>query len=355
VRRLSLAFICLLLGGMSFAAAQTTLPRGKGTPVQIKVAVAFVDLVSFKENTGIYNATVDVRLRWQDLRLRLPPQEANEPPKVYRGSEAQAQAARIWVPNAEIANQRGKASYETTGLRLFPDGRVELIKRTGGDFTTNYNVERFPFDRQRLRLEVAVRDLPSDLVSLEFDQEDLDFSRAAASANLDGWGLGLVTLRSEPLSGWHGVTHPRVVASLQIVREPAMIVAGIFIPLFASLLIPMLAIWLNRVDDGRFRIETFELVNIIIGGLFAVIALNFTVNSVYEVLGSGDNPINRLFALNYFTLGIALLNNVLLFRFGVIERMFGRYVQEQLYFFLCWAIPALAMTVAASVVLVAIV
>ncbi len=133
-----------------------------------------------------------------------------------------------------------------------------------------------------------------------------------------------------------------------------MVIAAIFIPLFASLLIPMLSIWLNRVDDGKFQIETFELVNIIIGGLFAVIALNFTIYSTYEVLGSADNPVSRLFALNYITLGIGLLVNVLLFRYGVIERLFGRYVQEQLYLVLAWAIPVVVLTAAGAVILVAI-
>ena len=92
-------------------------------------------------------------------------------------------------------------------------------------------------------------------------------------------------------------------------------------------------------EDGQFQIEPFELVNLIVGGLFAVIALNFTINSIYQVLGSGDNPVNRLFTLNYVTLGVSLLVNILIFRFGVVERVFGRYVQEQLYLFLIWAIP----------------
>src|SRR5688572_21013674 len=131
--------------------------------------------------------------------------------------------------------------------------------------------------------------------------------------------------------------------------------ASIFLPLFASLLIPVLAIWLNRVEDGRFQIETFELTNILIGGLFAVIALNFTVNSVFQVLSSGDNPVNRLFALNYLTLGISLLVNVLLFRFQVVGRGLGQYVQEQFYLVLVWAIPLLALTMAASILLVALV
>ena len=37
----------------------------------------------------------------------------------------------------------------------------------------------------------------------------------------------------------------------------------------------------------------------------------------YQVLGGGDNPVSRLFALNYVTLGISLMVNVLLFRFNV--------------------------------------
>ena len=87
----------------------------------------------------------------------------------------------------------------------------------------------------------------------------------------------------------------------------------------------------------------------------AVIALNFTINSMYQVLSSGDNPVNRLLTLNYITLGVSLLVNVLMFRFGVVERWFGRYVQEQLYFFLIWAIPLLVLTMASAVVLVALV
>ena len=47
--------------------------------------------------------------------------------------------------------------------------------------------------------------------------------------------------------------------------------------------------------------------------------------------------------------------NVLMFRFGVVERLFGRYVQEQLYLFLIWAVPLLVLTTASAVILVAVV
>ena len=192
------------------------------------------------------------------------------------------------------------------------------------------------------------------MVVLQFDQDDLDFSYANPDASLNGWALKDVSLKAEPLKGWYGAMHTRVVAALTVQRLPGAILASIFIPLFASLLIPLLAIWLNHMEDGVFAIETFELANLIIGGLFAVIALNFTVNQAYAVLSSGDNPVNRLFALNYVALFLALLINVLFYRFNVMEKLFGRWVQEQVYLFLTWAIPLLVFTMAGSIVLVAL-
>jgi hypothetical protein len=354
VRGVVVALALLAIALAQQAAAQTSLPADKGLPVLVKVAIAFVDISDFDENTGNFNATVDVRLRWKDLRLRLPQEEFRDPPRVYRGAEAPGEASRIWTPESEIANQLGEASHSELGLRIFPDGQVELMRRITGAFKTSYDVGSFPFGAETLQVKLAIRNQTADQVRLAFEQDDLDFSRPAATVGLDGWNLRFVDLKVQALPGWYGASHSTMTASLEIVRQPGPIIAAIFIPLLASLLIPLLAIWLNRVEDGVFQIETFELVNIIIGGLFAVIALNFTVNSVFEVLQSGDNPVNRLFALNYVTLAISLAVNILLFRFRVVERAFGRYVQEQFYLFLVWAIPLLVLTTAVSVILVAL-
>ena len=354
MKRLACALALLFCALAQAAIAQTSLPMDKGLPVLVKVAIGYVDVVSFDENNSTFQGSVDVRLRWEDLRLRLPLVQAKDPPRVFRGEEAAAEIEKIWVPDGDIANQIGDATAADFGLRIFPDGRVELLRRVTAEFATDYDVSQFPFGTQKLQVRFAMHRQTANQVVLEYDQDDLDFSRPAATAGLDGWNLRFVNLRVEPLPGWYGASHATVTASLEITREPGPIVAGIFIPLLASLLIPLLAIWLNRLEDGFFQIETYELVNIIIGGLFAVIALNFTVNSVYQVLERGDNPVNRLFALNFVTLAVSLAINILLVRFRFVEGAFGRYVQEQLYLFLVWAIPVLVLTTAVSVILVAL-
>ena len=111
-----------------------------------------------------------------------------------RGSTAAPRRRRNWPRSGcrtvELANQRGKAAYAAHGLRIYPDGRVELIRRTTAEFATAFDVERFPFDRQKLRIELAIRDRTADAVALEFEQDDLDFSRAAASATARRMGPG---------------------------------------------------------------------------------------------------------------------------------------------------------------------
>jgi len=350
--RLYCALLALLLAGPTMA--ENAPPAGAGLPISVKAAVTFLEVDSFNENLAIYKATVDVRVRWQDLGQRRPAAEANDPPRVFRGADAQAQLAKLWVPAVEIINQRGNPTYTAQGLRIFPDGRIELTRRTSGDFATPYEAERFPFDRQKLQIELAIRSQTLDMVTLGFDQNDLDASRAVAGAHLEGWSLLDMTLRSEPLPGWYGAMHGRVIASLEIARHSAATASAIAIPLFATLLIPCLTIWLNRLKDGQLQLEAHSLINLLIGGLFAVIALNLSVNTRYVALSSGDNLVSRLLALSYCTLGMAFLINLLLVRFRVMEQLFGRWPQEQTYLILRWAFPVLVLTTAVAMVLSAI-
>src|SRR6188768_25428 len=100
MRPFVIAFAGLLAALLASAPvhAQLDVPTGKGLPVQISVAVEYVDVVAYKENNNSYTAVVDVRLRWQDLRLQRPEAERTQPPRVFRGTDADAQIAKMWVP-----------------------------------------------------------------------------------------------------------------------------------------------------------------------------------------------------------------------------------------------------------------
>jgi hypothetical protein len=331
----------------------SSLPVGKGLPVVVRMGLRYVEVDSIDETEATYTATVDLRLRWQDLRLQYPPESAPQGFLEFREEAAAAKMAEIWTPAVSLWNLSGEPSRQIHGLRIFPDGRVEMMLRTTGTFETPFEVERFPFDRQRLQVEVVSRRESVQRLSLEFEQDDLDFSRAPESSELGDWVPGVVSLKRDVVNGWYGEDLARVTVSLAMQRRAGGSAALIFIPLMASLLIPLLAIWMNRVEEGEFQIEAFELANVIVGGLFAVIALNFTLNAEYRTLGTSDNTVRRLFALNYLALALSLIVNLTLFRFNLPMRWFGRYVQGQVFLFLSWAVPLLVLATAVATLLVA--
>jgi hypothetical protein len=349
---LLLAIFLALSAASGFSESAPSLPLGGGLPVVIRTGLRFEQISAIDENEGSCTATVDLRLRWMDARLAYPKEDGSAF-HVFKDAAAETRMAGMWVPRVELANTIGSPAFRTTSLRIYPDGRVELMQRTSTKFTTSFDPQRFPFDQQKLAVEVVVRGDDQERVILDYHQDDLQFGEAGAGRTLDRWELGLTNIRREPLPGLYGVLHSRLWVELQIRRQFTMAMAPIFIPLFASLLIPLMAIYMNRVEDGEFQIEAFELSNIVIGGLFAVIALNFTVNSAYPMLGAADNTVTRLFGLNYLVLGVAAGLIITLFRFNLVQRACGKYVQEQLYLSIVWAGPLLVLATAIAVLLVA--
>lgn len=327
-----------------------TLPLARGLPVLVRVAAQFVEVQSVDENDEAFTGTLDLRMQWDDPRVAVDAADAPDGYREWRGPEADAKLDAMWWPAVQLDNLVGDAAHQFRGLRVTTDGHVELMQRTTGAFRCAFDAARFPFDTQRLQVALSIPHATEDQVDLDFRQDDLDFSRQGESLSVAGWTPDLVTLRRDPLGGWHGEQHARVVAELEIARQAERTAPAIFIPLLASLLIPLLAVWLNRVRRSRFTVEAFELTNVVVGGLFAVIALNFTVNAEYRVIASGDNTVSRLFALNYLTLGASLLINIAVYRFNVVSRLFGPMVEEQVYRACLWAVPVLSLSTAAAIV-----
>jgi hypothetical protein len=319
----------------------TALPMAKGLPVTVRTAMQFVEIEAFKPEAGTFDATIDLRLTWEDPRLRYPKSEGLHGYKEFVGDKAAAEIARIWTPSVRSLNRVGEAAFNSQRLRIFPEGRIEQMVRTTATYATAIDVSSFPFDRQSLAVKIALKDDTADAVDLDYRIDDVDFSHAARTIDIEGWELGLVKLDRSLIRGWDGARYAQVTAALEVRRVAAGTVATIFIPLFASLLIPFLATWMNRVEGGEFAVDAFELANVIIGGLFAVIALSFTISSSFPLLGEGDNTVTRLIGLNYVALSVGLLITVFLYRYNLPRRWFGAYVQEQLFLFLMWAFPFL--------------
>jgi hypothetical protein len=331
----------------------TSLPVDGGLPVMVNIGVFVIELRSFDDVKGEFEATTDLRLRWKDPRLRFRGTGLSGKYKEYRGKEAEERIEQLWSPNVDVPNRLEVSGYVGHRLRVFPDGQIETIVRSTGRYKTDVDVQNFPFDMQALKQTMVVRDQTTDQVMLKFDKEDERFSRAAADVRLESWGIGDVDLDSDLVSGWNGDRYSRVSASLHVRRSTSTGLTTIFIPLLASLLIPLLTLWMNRATREGFEVDAVELANMAIGGLFSVIALSYAVSSAYSTIAGSDNTVTRLFALNYATLALSLGIVVFLYRGNLVRRWFGPYVHEQVFRFVLWAVPLLTLATSVAFVLAA--
>ena len=348
-----LAVITLFFAMLAPAAAAPSIPTGKGLPVIVRTALFINHIESFDDSKNSFEATTDLRLTWYDTRLRYPAHEGLNGYKEFRVSAAEAEIEKIWTPKIRYVNRIGEPTFFERRLRLFPDGKVETIARTTATYKTPVDVTRFPFDHQSLVVELAVQEDTIESVDLDFSSTDVEFSRTSKNVEIGGWNLGLVSLKRELIKGWNGDRYAKVVAALDVGRDAASTIATIFIPLFASLLIPFLATWMNRAEDDSFEVDAFELANVIIGGLFAVIALGFTISSAFPLLVQGDNTVSRLLGLNYTALAVGLIITVMFYRYRLPARWFGPYVQEQMFRFLSWGFPVTFLAIGFGFVAVA--
>jgi hypothetical protein len=354
--------ICLpLMGSAAIAVAPlavetqplTTIPLGKGLPVVVRTGLFFNHIEAFDDNKSTFEATTDLRMSWHDPRLRYPVEQGLNGYKEYRVSAAEEQLAKIWTPPVRYANRIGDPTFTERRLRIYPDGRVETIARTTAVYKTPVDVTRFPFDHQSLEIELLVREDTVESVDFDYTSDDVEFSKVAKRVELGGWTTGLVHLKRELIAGWNGDRYAKVRVTLDVRRDAVGTIATIFIPLFASLLIPFLATWMNRAEGDGFEVEGFELANVIIGGLFAVIALGFTINSAFPLLAQSDNTVSRLLGLNYTALAVGLIITVAFYRYKLPARFFGAYVQEQMFVFLTWAFPVVFIAVGLGFVAIA--
>lgn len=354
IRWLLAALFSLYAVGAAAQDDPTELPWGQGFPVLIRAGLSFVEVQAITENEGTFTATVDMRLRWRDLRLAYPANAKAAGYQEYRNDAAEKRLGEIWNPGVVFANMVGEPTYQKRGLRISPNGQVELMQRTTATFTASFPLDKFPFDRQKLNVDLVSRLEPVQRVQLDFRQDELEFSNTRYVTEIDGWIPGLVELAQAPVAAWRGEINTGMQVALVVKRDQGSLLATIFVPLFASLLIPLLVVWLNRIEDGEFVVDSFELTNISIGGLFAVVALNFTVNSSFVNLAVGNNPVMQLFGLNYAILGLSIAIGIALYRFNAIKKLAGPYIQEEFFTYINWAIPVLVFSTGAAMMAMAL-
>ncbi|MGD9346480.1 MAG: hypothetical protein PVH84_11485 [Candidatus Aminicenantes bacterium] len=155
-------------------------PDPEGVPTKVYIGLYLLDLISIDDVNQSFTADVFAMVRWNDPRLALKnPSES----QILRNFDLE----EIWHPMTYIINQRRISRQLDNIFRVDPAGNVQYIQRFLGDFSCPLDFKDFPFDKQKLALQV---------VSFRYGPEEVEFvldqkrTGRRGQLSLVGWFIG---------------------------------------------------------------------------------------------------------------------------------------------------------------------
>jgi hypothetical protein len=162
-----------------------TRPNAGGNPDEITVRLGLVDISDIDDRQQVFTVDIFVELEWQDPRLAADGDGVVEL-RTFAVSD-------IWMPRLLIANDRGLDTLLPQVANVDRRGNVIVRQRLAGALAVDLQLRNFPFDTQRL---------PIELVSYEYSPAEIVYSDdSELVARLDSFseeGWTYAVLKPEP-------------------------------------------------------------------------------------------------------------------------------------------------------------
>jgi hypothetical protein len=252
MKQVLVALVLLLCGsvvhaqpGSSTAEMAGTRPNAGGDPEQITLYVGLLDIAEIDDREQVFMADIYVQIEWQDSRLAVVSAARNDLRTVELDD--------IWHPRLTVINSRGLDRLFPETATVDTEGKVVVRQRLAGPLAVELDLRDFPFDAQRLTIEV---------VSYEYSPAEIVFSAdselVADLDRLSGDGWAYTATEMEPYEfrlrdGARAASALRFAVSAE--RKPAYFVFTLALPMTLILFLGWMVHWLP-VDVIPARIGT---------------------------------------------------------------------------------------------------
>lgn len=256
-------------GGANLGAgADPSTPPNPNGPTLVGAGVFVTQLRGLDAVRDEYAFRGYVRATWCDPRLAYDPDEVGTSERVYVGRAAERQLERIWFPAGFPVNRAGSLEITERVVRIVPDGTVHNDLNVSVQLQGAFDLRRFPFDRQRLELEIeSFRWTVDELVFIE-DQTTTGFAR---DFTMQEWNLGGVSSRVEEAASVRN-TRPfsRFVFEIDVERRAGFYLWKVMLPILVIVAISWSVFWMTSERlAGRSRITA--------AGVLTVVAYQFVI------------------------------------------------------------------------------
>ena len=259
-------------------------PTINGEPTVIEVGVYILDIEEIDDVNQRFSVDIFVVTHWKDPRLALPIDERT-------GNKRFFSLDKVWTPKVMSLNDRGLQPQLREGVEVDDLGNVKFQNRLLGELAANLEFEEFPFDVQKL---------PIDIVSYENTIDELQFALSSdivaqtEKFSIEGWNLKPL----EPELGVFvvpvdGSELPRLTYIIEATRDSDYYALTMLVPMSLIIFMAWTVFWLQpNIVPPRIAIST--------ASIFSLIALGVSIRL-------GLPKISYLTKADIFVLGCTLL------------------------------------------------
>ena len=246
------------------AALAESLMRGErpsmdGEPTVIEVGVYLMDIDEIDDVDQRFSVDLFLVARWQDPRLALPEAER-------QGRKRALSFDEIWTPRVLVLNDRGLTPQLPQRVDIDDLGNVTYRNRLSGELAANLEFRDFPFDVQRL---------PIDLVSYAHTADELRFSPHSAIVSqpdqfsIEGWQLRPLQPETGVFVAPHnGAELPRLTYVVEAHRNSNYYVLTMLVPMSLIIFMAWTVFWLQPdIVPSRIAISTASIFSLIALGV----------------------------------------------------------------------------------------
>lgn len=326
--------VAFLVAGAAHA-ADTDLPSGGQLPVRVSTAIRVLDIAQIQETTGQLNARIELTYRWTDRRLAFDAVKEAVSHKDYFGESATARLRQIWTPAIDIENLSGAPRQDQSGLVIESDGDVTLVRRLDATFRVSIDMSSFPFDTQKLDIDLTSNRYGLREVLLVHTADDEAHSSFASKLQTPLWKIGMLDFRNANYVGWNGEPHSRLSISVVTERLYGQYLIRIFIPFLMLMSSTLVILWtpdstMPLAPKGALAFTT----------LLALVALGFTFESNFPGSMSTGTPIAKILSIGYLYVVSVLILSMLLLNKELAWAKRHPNIYLELSGYVRWALPA---------------
>ena len=349
VRLLGVALVAAVLTGVGTAGAAATtddkpgIPHDWQLPVRVAVAMRVLDLAQVQETQGQMNARIELSYRWTDHRLAFDRVKEGVARLDFVDVAAKAKLLKIWTPAVEVENLVGSPRQDQIGLSISADGDVLMVRTIDATFRLAANMATFPFDTQRLVVQVGSPQFGLHDVVLVHTQDDDMLSGITPTPLTPLWNLRRLDFIASQYVAWNGDSHSRMAVTLVADRKWPVYIARIFLPFLLIMSISLFVLWPKDYNPGSKGPQIFS-------GMLALVALSFTFEAQFPGSMSADTPIATMVSSGFVYLIGALTVYIMMMNPAAPWAERNPALFAEVCVTIRWALPLLALIYWASLV-----